>query len=138
MVRTERYFANRLAALVVMAGAIGSPSVPGALAQAKLKDAPIVWFENDRNDIPKPEERDPNLRWDYINDSVVLPTYRFTNFVRITRRTTGFPFKSVSSIKSANAMMSTRSRTMRRGFSGSDGTVRVTRPVRVVTSRSSE
>ena len=35
-----------------------------------LVDAPVVWWEDDRNDIPKPAKRDPNLLRDQIHTTL--------------------------------------------------------------------
>jgi hypothetical protein len=45
-----------------------------------------MWYEDDRHSIAEPEERDPNLIWDYVDDSVVLPVQRLAHPGRIIRR----------------------------------------------------
>ncbi len=56
-----------------------------ALAAPPLRDAPVIWHEDDRRDIPEPRERDPNLIWDSADDSVVRPLGRLTHPGRIVR-----------------------------------------------------
>jgi len=51
-----------------------------------LRDAPIVCHEDDRRDIAKPKERDPNARWTMYNDTVARTRERWTDPVRITRK----------------------------------------------------
>jgi hypothetical protein len=50
----------------------------GAASAAPLEDVPVIWYEDDRRDIPKPEERDPNLLWDGPRESVIRPMSRWT------------------------------------------------------------
>jgi hypothetical protein len=50
-----------------------------------LRDAPVVWYEDDRRDIEKPEEREPSIAWDYFDDSWGWPRERWTDPVRLIR-----------------------------------------------------
>lgn len=50
-----------------------------------LLDAAAVWYEDDSQTIEEPAERDPNLLWDMLNDSVFLPIGRATNPGRLIR-----------------------------------------------------
>ena len=49
-----------------------------------LRDAPVVWYEDDRNDVAEPAERDPNITLDYFDGSWAQPRERLTDPVRIT------------------------------------------------------
>lgn len=49
-----------------------------------LRDAPIAWYEDDRQPIELPAEREPSIAWDYFEDSWGQPRERLTNPVRIT------------------------------------------------------
>jgi hypothetical protein len=52
---------------------------------APLRDAPVVWYEDDRRDIAKPKEREPSVAWDYFDDSWGWPRERWTDPVRLIR-----------------------------------------------------
>ena len=54
-----------------------SPSA--AEAVEPLRDAPVDWYEDDRNSIPQPADRDPNLLRDKIHTTFVLPVRRHTS-----------------------------------------------------------
>ena len=71
-------FACALLALLVPAVASGG--------RARLADAPVVWFEDDRRDIAGPAPRDPSVTWDYFEDSWGMPRERWTDPVRLVRR----------------------------------------------------
>lgn len=80
---------NRARVALVPAFALLFPLVLGswgAAAAAPLEDRPIFWYEDDRRDIPEPSQREPNLMWDMVNDSVVLPFIRITQPGRLARR----------------------------------------------------
>jgi hypothetical protein len=68
-------------AMWVVAAYVG----PAGAGDAPLRDAPVVWYEDDRRDIEKPKERDPSLTWDYFDDSWGWPRERWTNPVRLVR-----------------------------------------------------
>jgi hypothetical protein len=55
-------------------------------AAPRLSEKPVIWYSDDQTPIPMPKERDPNLVWDMIDDSVVLPGYRTFAPHRLTRR----------------------------------------------------
>jgi hypothetical protein len=57
-----------------------------AVAAAPLTDAPPVWWEDDRRDIPEPAERDPNLLRNQIHSTFVRPVSRNASFSALTRR----------------------------------------------------
>lgn len=61
-------------------------SGPRVFAEAPLVDHPVQWYADDQRPIPMPTERDPNLMWDMVNDSVVLPLERTLRPGRIVRR----------------------------------------------------
>ncbi|MCP4547523.1 MAG: hypothetical protein GY835_13780 [bacterium] len=62
----------------------------GSVSAAELRlDRPVIWHEDDRRSVARPEERDPNLMWTMINDSVMLPLSRHTDPVRMFRRLAG-------------------------------------------------
>ncbi len=76
-----------------------------ALAGEPLRDAPVIWHEDDRNHVAEPGERDPNLLWDGINDTVILPRERHTNPVRLIRRVgTAFGGDHVPPASNINAL----------------------------------
>lgn len=56
-----------------------------------LEDKPIVWEEDDRNNIPMPKVREPNLMADGISESAFRPVGRFLDPRRLMRRV-GEPF----------------------------------------------
>ena len=72
------------AALTLPAGADASPT-----HREPLTHGPVVWYEDDRNDIEEPEERDPSLLGDIMRVSFVFPTGRnlepATNVRRVGR-----------------------------------------------------
>lgn len=70
------------AVLAVSGWALGAP----AAADPPLTDEPVIWYEETRRPTPPQEERDPNLLWDMIHDSVVLPIGRHTRPDRVIRR----------------------------------------------------
>jgi hypothetical protein len=51
-----------------------------------LTDAPVVWWEDDRNDIEEPAERDPNLNRDKFHSTVVRPVQRNASPSSLSRR----------------------------------------------------
>ena len=57
-----------------------------AFARDDLVDEPIVWYDLDQVSIAQPEERDPELNWDSIKDTAILPPRRFFDPVRFVRR----------------------------------------------------
>ncbi len=66
-----------VAMLAVLATPLGEP---------RLRDAPVVWYADDRRDIPQPEERDPNLVWDGAQETFFRPLGRLTHPGRLVRR----------------------------------------------------
>jgi len=73
----------RASALVA---ALSACALGTAAAAEPLRDAPIVWVADDRRDIPKPEERDPNLLRDGIEESFFNPLGRLLNPSRLVRK----------------------------------------------------
>jgi hypothetical protein len=55
-------------------------------ADEPLRNAPVVWYDDDRRGIPEPEERDPSLLWDGPQSSIVRPLDRFFTPSRIGRQ----------------------------------------------------
>jgi hypothetical protein len=51
-----------------------------------LSDLPVAWYEDDQRPIAEPAERDPNLHWDMVNDTIVRPLSRMTHPGRLVRR----------------------------------------------------
>ncbi|MEZ4649883.1 MAG: hypothetical protein R3E97_14060 [Candidatus Eisenbacteria bacterium] len=51
-----------------------------------LTDEPVLWWDDDTATIPEPSEREPNINWDSIEDTVLLPTDRFFDPTRFVRR----------------------------------------------------
>ena len=97
------------AALVLLATLVGALSVfaPGAPARAgeRLEDAPVVWQVDDRRDIPAPQERDPNLIRDGVDESVFDPIGRFFNPARLMRKVgTIFGADHVAAASNVNAL----------------------------------
>ncbi len=73
---------RRIFAVVILLAVL----LPAAGFPQPLVDGPVVWYEDDRRPIPEPRERDPNLIWDYVDDSLVLPIQRLTHPGRLIRR----------------------------------------------------
>jgi hypothetical protein len=63
-----------------------SAAAPARAGTARLVDAPAVWQEDDRRDIPLPKTRDPNLLRDGIDESFFRPVGRFFHPGRAVRR----------------------------------------------------
>jgi len=81
-----RAMAGRGIGGLVVAGLWMTVAVPPVGAAEPLRDEPVIWHEDDRRPTPVLEERDPNLLWDMIHDSVVLPVGRHTRPDRLVRR----------------------------------------------------
>lgn len=64
-------------------------ALPFVACARDLKDGPVVWYDDDRRPVSRPQERDPNLIWDYYNESVVRSVGRFTRPDRLARRVGG-------------------------------------------------
>ncbi len=82
MARIRRLSASRqLTALVVVicAGVAARPAGP------PLRDAPIVWHEDDRQDIPQPEPRRVNRTRAGVDAGLFQPISRFFDPVRFVR-----------------------------------------------------
>lgn len=78
---------NRFLTMIFAFTSVSATVIPSmAIAGDAPLDAPVVWYEDDRNHVAEPEERDPNLLWDGINDTVILTRERFTSPVRLIRR----------------------------------------------------
>jgi hypothetical protein len=58
----------------------------GVEAEAPLRDVPVVWYDDDRRNIPEPQERDPSLVWDGPQSSIIRPLDRFFTPTRIGRQ----------------------------------------------------
>ncbi len=90
MKRLGRRLPIRSAARLAPAFALGLllPAAAPATAPATgaLVDAPPVWWEADRDDIAKPEERDPNLLRDMFTSTVVRPVRRNAPPAKLVRR----------------------------------------------------
>jgi hypothetical protein len=73
---------------IVLVGALVLPAFGASNADGgpALRDAPVTWKEDDRRPIPKPAERDPNLLWDGIDQSLFGPISRVTDPGRLLRR----------------------------------------------------
>src|SRR5262245_25918422 len=70
--------------LAAVAG-LPSPSQPAA-AHPPLRDAPVLWYDDDARDIKPPAERDPDLLWDSITEGFLEPVGRATHPGRTVRR----------------------------------------------------
>lgn len=80
---------RRLALAFATAAAVAavfSAAAPARAGTARLVDAPPVWQEDDRRDIPLPKTRDPNLLRDGIDESFFRPVGRFFHPGRAARR----------------------------------------------------
>jgi hypothetical protein len=74
----KRFLPSLLLVAVIAGTAVAGDRAP-------LRDAPAVWYEDDRRDIEKPREREPSIVWDYFDDSWGWPRERWTNPVRLVR-----------------------------------------------------
>ena len=81
MAAIKPHFASIL--LVAFTAAAALPALGFAAA---LEDRPVIWFDQDRDPIPAPVERDPSLKWDYLNDSFFHPLGRMLDPNRLLRR----------------------------------------------------
>ena len=71
-----------LAVAALLAVACAAP-----VAAAPLRDAPVVWYEDDRQDLTAaPKPRNPNLLWTSANETFIRPVGRLVNPVRLARR----------------------------------------------------
>jgi len=73
-------------AVALAAAALFSTAAPARAAAPRLADAPPVWEEDDRRDIPLPKTREPNLLRDGIDESFFRPAGRFFHPGRVVRR----------------------------------------------------
>jgi hypothetical protein len=78
--------ANRAVVLLAWLCAGGLATAPRARAGEPLQDEPVIWYEDDRRDIPLPRTREPNLLWDGPNEVFVRPLGRLTHPGRAVRR----------------------------------------------------
>jgi hypothetical protein len=67
---------------VLAAAVVAAP----ARAAAPLCDAPPVWYDDDRRDVPPPRVREPNLVWNGPLETFVRPLGRITHPGRLVRR----------------------------------------------------
>ena len=63
-----------------------APALVTAAFAITLRDEPVVWWDADTDSIPEPAERSPNLIWDSVEDTVILPGDRLFDPVRFVRR----------------------------------------------------
>ena len=61
-------------------------TVSAAAGKDALRDAPVIWYDDDRNDIAEPRRRQPNLLWDGPKETVQRPLVRITRPGRLIRR----------------------------------------------------
>jgi hypothetical protein len=78
--------ARSLAARCLAFAVLALPAVPAGSSAKPAVSAPVIWYEDDRSDIPSPSEREPNLGWDGIKESFVRPLGRQTHPGRLVRR----------------------------------------------------
>jgi len=57
--------------------------LPAAAGDVRPLDSPVVWYEDDRNPIPRPAERDPGITQDTYEEGFARPLGRLTNPERI-------------------------------------------------------
>jgi len=75
--------ADRL--LVLLVAVLSLSPVVGAAE--RLRDAPVAWYDDDRRPFETPvETRDPNLFYDFANETVFRPAGYYLNPVRNLRR----------------------------------------------------
>jgi len=75
---------RRLTVIIIVSSLLAAGGAVLA-GDAPLRDAPVVWYEDDRRDIEEPVERDPSIAWDYFDDSWGWPRERWTDPVRLIR-----------------------------------------------------
>jgi hypothetical protein len=73
-------------AAVIALAALFSTAAPAWAGGPRLVDAPPVWEEDDRREIPLPKTRDPNLLRDGIDESFFRPVGRLFHPGRAARR----------------------------------------------------
>ena len=78
-----RYPRASAPAAVLLALAVAGPAGAGRMP---LRDAPVCWVVDDRGDMPKPKERDPNLLRDGIDQSFFHPLGRLLSPDRLVRK----------------------------------------------------
>lgn len=71
------------AALLLAAGGLLAVRVGAA---ESLSHGPVVWYADDARPIAEPAPRDPNLLWDYVEDSTLLPIRRHSEPGPLLRR----------------------------------------------------
>jgi hypothetical protein len=81
--RSKKLIALALLWCGLVAGSFG--------AWTTLADAPIIWHEDDRRDIPKPESREVGLIREVMDESIWHPLDRLFNPARAVRRIAGNP-----------------------------------------------
>jgi len=90
MAVTKLRFANRIALttfLLTSVALLTEATWPNqATAGKPLSEGPVIWFDQDDQPIPRPEERNPSLTWDYVDDSILLPRERLTHPIRGIRQ----------------------------------------------------
>ena len=64
-------------------------AVPAAAAREPLRDEPVRWDAADRGNIEKPKKRNPSLRRDEFDETIVRPVGRLFNPVRFARHVGG-------------------------------------------------
>ncbi|MCA9729787.1 MAG: hypothetical protein KC729_19040, partial [Candidatus Eisenbacteria bacterium] len=80
-------------------------SPASAFARPPLRDEAVVWYDLDQNSIAEPVEREPDLHWDAIKDTFILPPRRFLNPVLFVRRIgTAFGGDHVKTAPNVNAV----------------------------------
>lgn len=80
-----------LLAALLLAACAGTLGVESAAAKDVLVDAPIVWYDDDDADVPPPRERNPNVTWDRVDETLARPLGRLLRPSRLLRRATA-PF----------------------------------------------
>jgi len=97
-----RESARVLALALAVAAAFGPAR---AHAAAPLRDALVVWHDDDRHDIAEPKGRDPDLVWTGIEDTAFQPIGRLTHPGRLVRRIgTAFGGDHVPAAANVNAL----------------------------------
>ncbi len=75
--------ADRLAAALSLVLLCAAAPVRAA---EPLRDAPVIWYADDRRNVTSEiAERDPNLIWNAINESMLRPVSRWTKPSRLVR-----------------------------------------------------
>jgi hypothetical protein len=77
---------RRAVSLLGLALALAAAGGADSAFAAPLADGPVIWYEDDRRNVPKPAVRETNLLWSGIDDSFARPFGRLAHPGRLLRR----------------------------------------------------